>query len=290
MTGRSAFRAKPEVDVISACERAAIDPDVAVRIQPLLHAARAGQPIRLILQGPHGAGKHTLARGIAQALQMPLLRVDLRDCASTAELQSTLQSARNTASACRALPYLHGAGRLQAREPQLVRALQSLLAGQSFNFVLALSAPLPFGHGAVVEAERVELDLPSPTTRQRVWTAALQRHAVTVKPAEIDAVAARFVLSGAQIEQAASDVAHQVNHSGMTSANGVDLAAAARDLCGNELAQMAQRVRAIAELRLAGGGIRSRSAVARDLRARASCENEYGDTGSATACMGATLA
>ena len=246
LTGRSAFRAKPEVDVISACERAAIDPDLAMRIQPLLHAARAGQPIRLILQGPHGVGKHTLARGIAQALQVPLVRVDLRDCTSTVDLQSTLQRAMNTALARCALPYLHGAGRLQARDPQLVRTLQSLLADQSISFVLALTASLPFAHGAAVAAERLELDLPSPTTRRRVWNAALQRHAVTVATAEIEAVAARFVLSGAQIEQAASDVAHRLNRDGTTSASSADLAAAARALCGNELAQMAQRVRAVA--------------------------------------------
>ena len=246
LTGRSTFHTKQAAEMISACERAAIDPDVAVLVEPLLREARAGRTLRLILQGPHGAGKQTLARGIAQALRVTLIRVDLRDCTSTAELQSILKSSTNIALARGGLLYLHGAGRLQTRDLQLVRTLQSLLADQSLSFILALSAPLPFAHGPAVSAQHVELHLPSPSTRRMVWSAALQRHAVAFAAAEIDAVAARFILSGAQIEQAASDVAHRLRRDGNTGASVADLAAAARALCGSELAQMAQRVRAVA--------------------------------------------
>ena len=76
---------RADADVLTAYERAGIDPQIAARLTPLIEAgARDPRQIRLILQGPHGAGKHTLARAVAHAIGAELLPVDVRDCTSAA--------------------------------------------------------------------------------------------------------------------------------------------------------------------------------------------------------------
>lgn len=221
-----------------------VEADAATQVDNVVRAARdSGARICIVLQGPNGSGKFALAQHVAQTAALSLLPLDLRDCASPAELHSTLRGASDTAALRNGLIYIHGAGRLLARDVQLVRALHTGLEGEAMSFVLSLSAPLPTAHGAALSAVRVECDLPSAATRRRAWTAALQRCGVSASSSDIEIAAARFVLSCAQIAQAAVEVRNRLSITGAASCFAADLSVAARAVCGDELARLAHRVR-----------------------------------------------
>ena len=138
--------------------------------------------------------------------------------------------------------YVFGVERLSAREPQLLRALSDALAAAGGCFVVSLVSPLPALHAAPLRAVRLELAFPSAALRERAWAEALKEQAIDVGREDIERVANRFTLSGAQIAQAAIDVSTGVRLAGSTRAAVGGLALAARALCGDELARLTQRI------------------------------------------------
>lgn len=221
-----------------------VDAEVDAHVDNVVRTARdSGTRIRLVLQGPNGSGKFALARHVAQRADMSFLSVDLRDCGTPAEVIAALRGACDAAMLRNGLVYIYGAGRLLARDVQLVRALYTALEDEAVSFVLSLGAPLPTAHGVALSAVRIECDLPSAVTRQRAWKEALQRCGVVVTQADIELTAARFVLSCAQISQAAFEVRNRLMLTGPANCSAVELSVAARAVCGDELARLAQRVR-----------------------------------------------
>src|SRR5262249_15657013 len=140
------------------------------------------------------------------------------------------------------LPYIHGVGPLAQREPQLVRAMTDALASSHSWFVLSLNAPLAQTHGASLRAVHLALGFPSTATRLAAWRSALASNGVEAGGEDIERIATRFRLSAAQIEQAAVNTGLMLPGDGENRATEAQLAAAARSLCGDELARLAQRV------------------------------------------------
>ena len=212
------------------------EPAALALLQSRVDAA-ARQPLRLLLQGPHGAGKFALAQALAGALGLSLLVVDVRGW-DTAEQPALLRDLRCAAGLLDALPYLHGIDALARKSPQSVRALGDALAAPQGWFVLGTLEPWPTLHARPLQALRLQLALPSPARRESLWQHALARRGLQADAAAVSDVAHRFALSAAQIEQSAADLAE-------ASASGTGyaaLAAAARGQSGAALARLAQRI------------------------------------------------
>jgi AAA+ superfamily predicted ATPase len=218
------------------------EPSVLAAVKDLARDAVAGKGnLRMILIGPHGAGKAALAAGLAHDLELRLLVIDVRDIASAPEVRDVLERARLGAGLLGALLYIHGAGSLAQRDPQLLRALVETLATSRAWFVLSLAAPLPQMHTAPLGARVLRIELPSVAASARLWGSVLARHAIVFDEKDIERLATRFRLSAAQIEQAVADIGLLLPRAEKR-VSGVDLGAAARALCGEELARLAQRI------------------------------------------------
>jgi AAA+ superfamily predicted ATPase len=204
-------------------------------------AAKGG--LRLVLMGPNGSGKFALASGLAHDLGLRMLVVDLRDAASPADIRETLDRARATSGLLGALLYIHGVAHLGQRDLQLLRAMGEALCASRAWFVLSLNAPLPQMHAASLRALHVSMALPSEAMRVAAWRASLEKNGIQVDSEDVERVATRFRLSAAQIEQAVSGTRVAVAVNGSPRATtGEQLSAAARALCGDELARLAQRI------------------------------------------------
>ncbi|MCM5680477.1 ATP-binding protein [Schlegelella sp. S2-27] len=219
--------------------------EVAAQVGRIVHEARAhAEPVRLMLQGPDGAGKFDLARYIAGAAGLTLRVVDLRACASAEELRAVVDAETLAARLQGGLPYLHGVARMSAHDPQLPRLLQDLLAAPGVAFVLSLNAPLPCVGARAVSVDRIELQWPDAELRLHCWDEALTERGLAVPQDQLSSVSTRFALSRAQIRQAAADLERELRlRGGPSTVAASDLAAAARRLCGDELARLAQRIR-----------------------------------------------
>ena len=217
-----------------------MDPDtgVAASVTPLRLLAERPVRVRLLLQGPHGAGKFRLAQAVAFARRQRILLLDLRGSQSVNDLRRTLRRADRLATLAGALLCIHGFARLEQADPQMLRVLVDTLAEGSASFVLATVAPLPALHAQSLEIQRVELSLPDLPLRRVLWERALARRLLPANPADVHTVAARFALSAAQIEQAAAEL-----HVSASETLGLaELSAAARAQSGFELSRMAQRI------------------------------------------------
>ena len=222
---------------------ACIEPPLVDVVKDLTRAAVAGKgSLRLVLTGPNGSGKLALAEGLTRDLGLRLLVVDLREAASPAEVRETLDRARMAGGLLGALLYIHGVAHLAQRDPQLPRAMAETLAASRSWFIVSLNAPLPQMHAASLRARHVSMTLPSQAMRLAAWCSALARDRIEADGEDVQCVATRFRLSAAQIAQAVSDARIALPCADPLRATGEQLSAAARALCGDELARLAQRI------------------------------------------------
>lgn len=205
-------------------------------------AMAATLPLRIWLTGEHGAGKHGLAWLLAERLGCELLPLDLREVQGAAELRSTLERTARAACLFGGLLYVHGVGRLEQRDPQLVRALAHALAAAPCHLVVASVAPLPPVHAGVLPLLRIEVRLPDAPARHVLWQRATQRAGAELPAADLALLADRFSLSAHQIFQAAAEAQVLALAQGHPAASSSDMAAAVRHQCGSELARMATRI------------------------------------------------
>lgn len=232
----------PAVDL----DPCAAEPEVlAVLGQRVADARMAARPLRVVLQGPHGSGKFALAQALAGGLDMSLLVIDVRAWDPPSEQAALLRELRCAAGLCNALPYLHGLEALGRQSPQALRSLIEALAGPRGWFVLSTLHALPPLHAQALHVLRVDMKLPTPPRRELLWQRALARRTLVAEVAAVRDVAARFVLSAAQIEQATADLAEtaacavQPKHAPV---NYAQLSAMARHQSGAALASLAQRI------------------------------------------------
>jgi AAA+ superfamily predicted ATPase len=240
-------------------------------------AASGKGDVRLVLLGPHGAGKFALAAALAHDLGVRLLVVDVRDLASAVEVREILERARSASALLGSLLYIHGIGVLAQRDAQLLRSLAEMLATSRSWFVLSVNAPLPQMHTPAMKARHLELRLPPTSERLRIWRSVLAAEGVETDAEDVERVATRFRLSAAQISQAVAHVNGRIAGGQRRHASGIGLAAAARGLCGEDLARLAQRIKpeagfeslivtpdADAQLREICARVATREAVRRD--------------------------
>jgi len=199
-------------------------------------------PLRLWLHGAHGVGKHETARAVAHRLGCELVSIDLRDVQTPAELKSTLERAARTACLFGGLLYLHGVGRLESRDPQLMRALMAALAPAPCHLAVSCVTPPPAVHAGPLPLMCIELRLPGAAARQVLWQRAIRHVGAELPDADLTILATRFSLTAPQIFQAAAEVQMLALAQRNPTLAYDEVAAAVRRQCGGELARMATRI------------------------------------------------
>jgi AAA+ superfamily predicted ATPase len=171
----------------------------------------------LLLQGPDGAGKRTLAEALCRERQWPLLVVDAAALPQEADPAAARWEAiaalvereallRGAAVHWRAMQALAG----ETQRTALAALLRAIDGGRAPCFLAGvdvLDASASFAtRGAIV------LRLPTPTHAQRVahWSAALAATALHAQ-ADVPGIATRFKLSFGRIEQAARSAARMAH-------------------------------------------------------------------------------
>jgi AAA+ superfamily predicted ATPase len=240
--------AAPSAAPLGACARFV---DASTALDPLVVPAALASALddvlartatfRLLLHGRHGVGKFALARAIARARDHRLLVVDLRDAAAPWDLRRQVAACDRAAVLGSALLYLHGLGRLEQRDPQLVRALMDALSESSGSVILACVTPLPTAQSAAVPLVRLELEPPGAEGRGLVWRDALDSRGLAATEPDLIRVAHLFSLTASQIAQACSELGASAGVRG-AEVSYAQLAAAARDQSGAELARLAHRI------------------------------------------------
>ncbi|MFT3801605.1 MAG: AAA family ATPase [Burkholderiaceae bacterium] len=219
--------------LLDAATRAAAD--------RLLDAHARHGTLRLLLHGPHGTGKAAFAHALAHDTGQRLLDVDVRDWATPVEMRRQLQRVFRACALFSALPFLRGVAALSA-DAQALRAFVDTLAVTPASFVVAAEAPWGTLHASPLAAARLALTYPAAAQRCRIWQQALAGAGLALQPGAAEAVSQTFSLSRSQIEQAAIDARLQAELDGLDSLGQAQLAAAARQQSGAELARHAQRI------------------------------------------------
>jgi AAA+ superfamily predicted ATPase len=213
----------------------AAPPDAAAwrEVAPLL-AEHGAPPLHLLLSGAHGSGKFAFAQAVASVQGRRLLRFDLRRAGT--EAQALLPRALRAAQRHQALLFVHGAA--AERDPAW---LADTLAHAPVPMAVATVAPLAL-RGKVLRALRLSLGGSGAPQRVSLWAAALARQGLSARVIDIADIASVFSLGAGQIEQAAADLALSAARTHTSVQTAATLSAAARALCGEELAQLAVRV------------------------------------------------
>lgn len=229
--------------MIGGIEQVPIEPAVQERISRAI-ASRHEQtfPLRLLLQGPHGAGKYQVAQAVARMLGQKLLVLDVRASETLTDLRALLQRTNRAAILCNAMLYVHGITRLELRDPQMLRVLFEYLRQSACNAVVALATTLPSMAISDVPLVRVELSYPSVSMRYEIWRQALATRHLEVTDDCLKQITSRFTLNAPQIHQAVAEAQALAVATKSTQLDYADLAAAARLQCGTELARIAQRI------------------------------------------------
>jgi AAA+ superfamily predicted ATPase len=239
---------------LSTCSRLLvpeIDGEIALDVHPRIRAliARSMEvpsPGRrrpcVWMHGPHGAGKFALANALASEHGLKLLAVDVRNFSSAVEVADKVQRADRAGTLFGALLYFHGVGELARRGAHLLREFTDVLSTVSAPHVVASLEAFRSLHGPPLDVVRVPMRFPTAAQRQRIWERALASCRTGAEPSALVRVATHFSLSAAQIGQAARDIATDASIESTGALAYCDLAAAARQQCGSELASLAQRV------------------------------------------------
>jgi AAA+ superfamily predicted ATPase len=205
-----------------------LTPGLESMVQELAERARSGEPLRLVLRGPSGTGRHTIARHLASTACVPL--VELR-------LPSEHPSPEWLAAAIRHALVRGAALLLEAPEGLATVDLQTALPPTISWFVVAPERCDVRGR-ALAGAIRLRVPRPGLAERTRLWSAI----AGSGGPAP-DELARRFSLSGGEIMtsfEAASAGARLERRAHPSIA---DLAAAIRERPAREVDALVRRRR-----------------------------------------------
>lgn len=222
------------------------EPATVTALTRLVTAARArSRPLRVYLHGPDGSARSATAGAVSTATGVPVLHADLAAAAGTGadarpgeHVAPVLRAARLRG----ALVHLDGVDAVREDPAAWSRLLDELVAHDGVA-LLAGTRPWPVTGDRVTGTVTVTV-APAPDARRRAcWAAALARHSVALPAADVAALARRFRLDVAQIDDAAAAAPATAGLRGSGPVRLEDVSAAARDRSGHELAVLTRRIR-----------------------------------------------
>jgi hypothetical protein len=216
---------------------------VITKAMRFLATPRDGEPVRLVVRGRTGSGRHTLLASLASRAGRSLGVIDLslvpRDAG---QLTETLTSALRRCMLRGLLPCVDGLELIGSEDPdtkiQLAAALRNHPGPLAVR--LPIDAPIPLDPGYLV------LEVPARNEQKRVesWTLALQRHRIDLPDAS--ELAARYRIGPGIIERVCAEVARRPETPADASAWVRELDEAVRQHLENRLGSTAQRVTRLA--------------------------------------------
>ena len=221
--------------------------DVVMEAELVQRIARAlddpGNAPRVLLAGPEGAGRGLVAEALFGERGRTSVRIDLGGIVAEGRIAERVAAALREAALRDAAAIIDGGTAIDRDAPRvLVHAIANSIAELAVPVVFTLASH-PSWLVEIVP-ELVELDVPSPTFRERLelWRRALVGAAIATEDLEI--VASRYAFTGATIARAAHRAlqAARLRDPDRPQITLDDLGDSARLMFSHRLGAMAQRI------------------------------------------------
>jgi AAA+ superfamily predicted ATPase len=209
----------------------------------------APERVRIYLRGLPGTGRRRAAEAVAGAGGVALLVADLGRARTETPFDEAVATLFRAARLHGVPLYLDGIDALRAdgRETDLAWVLDALTR-HSGGVFLAGSEPwaatVPSSTGDAAGIVELAFDVPAASLRRAAWESELGARGVGLDPDDLDALAARFRLTGGQIAEAAAVAAGMRDLAGRQrrAQRTADVFAAARAQTGYDLGKLAVKV------------------------------------------------
>jgi hypothetical protein len=208
-----------------------------------LVATRDGEPVRIVVRGRTGSGRHTLLTSLAARAGRSLGVIDLSTVPrESSRAAQTLESVLRRAMLRGLLPCIDGLELISSEDPDTKIQIGAALRNHPGPIALRLppDAQIPLDPGYLL------LDLPQRNERQRgeSWAIALDRHHIELPDAS--ELAARYRVGPGIIERVCAEVARRPERPGDPAAWMRELDDAVRQHLENRLGTTANRVTRLA--------------------------------------------
>ena len=208
-----------------------------------LGAARPDEPVRIVVRGRTGSGRHTLLTSLAARAGRSLGVIDLsRMPREPGRLGPALEAVLRRAMLRGLVPCVDGLELVSSEDPDTKVQLASALRGHPGPLAIRLpsEALIPLDPGYL------QLDIPIRDERQRTesWAAALERHQIEL--ADTSELAGRYRVGPGIIERVSAEVARRPDRPTTPAAWVHELDDAVRQHLENRLGTTANRVTRLA--------------------------------------------
>jgi hypothetical protein len=208
-----------------------------------LSTPRDDEPVRIVVRGRTGSGRHTLLTSLAARAGRNLGVIDLATAPrDAARLAATLEAALGRAQVRGLIPCVDGLEILNSDDPDLKIQASAVLRAHPGPIALHLAsdASIPLDPGYLL------IDLPSRNERERgeSWSIALERHGIALSdPSEL---AVRYRVGPGTIERVCAEVSRRPDAPTNPAAWVRELDDAVRQYLENRLGKTATRVSRLA--------------------------------------------
>lgn len=208
-----------------------------------MFAGVAQLPGLVLLEGFPGSGQEQAVSALAAAWKRPVLdvKIVLSDPAGVQTVAEAMLLAR-LENALLLVRVREATG--HEAEAQLPLIMQQLSRAAGNAFIMVEPNSLIWQQGRHDRMVLVAFDDPKPSERARHWRSAILRNAIDAPDDVADRLASRFRLGPGEIADAAA-AARLMRAVSADASDGQRLFAAARDMCGHELARLAKRIRPV---------------------------------------------
>ncbi|MBA3460595.1 MAG: AAA family ATPase [Deltaproteobacteria bacterium] len=218
-----------------------MNPEIVARIRRALDH-RSGPP-RVLLAGPEGVGRSLVVEAILGAQGKDCVKIDLPGVLAEGRIEERIAAALREAALRDAVAIFDGGSAIDKDVPRaLVLAISDGIEDLAVPIVFTLTTHPTWLVGAV--ASLVELDVPSPTFRERLtlWGQVLPPPLATEE--QLETVASRYAFTGGVIKRAAGRAASsaELRDPENPAVTIDDLGDAARLMFSHRLGAMAQRI------------------------------------------------